>query len=106
MAAEIVMPHLSDSMEEGTIVQWLVAEGDAVTEGQPIVEVETDKATVTYESELDGTVLAISAAVGDSVAVGAVIALVSRRQRRAGRHGGESHPRHGRRPVRQTPPAR
>ena len=76
MADEIVMPHLSDSMEEGTIVQWLVAEGDAVTEGQPIVEVETDKATVTYESELDGTVLAINAAVGDSVAVGAVIALV------------------------------
>ena len=55
MAVEIVMPRLSDSMEEGTIVQWLVAEGDAVTEGQALVEVETDKATVTYESELDGT---------------------------------------------------
>ena len=76
MAVEIVMPHLSDSMEEGTIVQWLVAEGDAVTEGQEIVEVETDKATVTYESELDGTVLALNAAVGDTVAVGAVIAVV------------------------------
>jgi pyruvate dehydrogenase E2 component (dihydrolipoamide acetyltransferase) len=77
VAVEIVMPHLSDSMEEGTIVQWLVAEGDAVTEGQAIVEVETDKATVTYESELVGTVLAINAAVGDTVAVGAVIALVA-----------------------------
>jgi pyruvate dehydrogenase E2 component (dihydrolipoamide acetyltransferase) len=76
VALEIVMPHLSDAMEEGTIVQWLVAEGDAVTEGQAIVEVETDKATVTYESELSGTVLAINAGVGDTVAVGAVIALV------------------------------
>jgi pyruvate dehydrogenase E2 component (dihydrolipoamide acetyltransferase) len=76
VAVEIVMPHLSDSMEEGTIVQWFVAEGDAVSEGQPLVEVETDKATVTYESELSGTVLTINAAVGDSIAVGAVIALV------------------------------
>jgi pyruvate dehydrogenase E2 component (dihydrolipoamide acetyltransferase) len=76
VAVEIVMPHLSDAMEEGTIVRWLVAEGDTVTEGQEIVEVETDKATVTYESELDGTVLVINAAVGDTVAVGAVIALV------------------------------
>jgi pyruvate dehydrogenase E2 component (dihydrolipoamide acetyltransferase) len=76
VTVEIVMPHLSDSMEEGTIVQWLVAEGDDVTEGQPIVEVETDKATVTYESELNGTVLALNAAVGDTVAVGAVIAVM------------------------------
>jgi len=76
VAVEIVMPHLSDSMEEGTIVQWFVAEGDAVSEGQPLVEVETDKASVTYESELEGTLLTINAAVGDSVAVGAVIAIV------------------------------
>jgi len=76
VAVEIVMPHLSDSMEEGTIVRWLIAEGDAVTEGQEIVEVETDKATVTYESELNGTVLALNAAVGDTVPVGGVIAVV------------------------------
>jgi pyruvate dehydrogenase E2 component (dihydrolipoamide acetyltransferase) len=63
-------------MEEGTIVQWFVAEGDAVSDGQPLVEVETDKASVTYESELDGTVLSINAAVGDTVAVGAVIAVM------------------------------
>jgi pyruvate dehydrogenase E2 component (dihydrolipoamide acetyltransferase) len=76
VAVEIVMPRLSDSMEEGTILQWFVAEGDAVKEGEPLVEVETDKASVTYESEQDGTVLAINAQVGDSVAVGAVIASV------------------------------
>ncbi|MGH2888773.1 MAG: biotin/lipoyl-containing protein, partial [Solirubrobacteraceae bacterium] len=76
MSTEIVMPRLSDSMEEGTILQWFVAEGDVVGEGQPLVEVETDKASVTYEAEGDGTVLALAAAVGDSVAVGATIAVI------------------------------
>ncbi len=76
MAVEIVMPRLSDSMEEGTILQWLVAEGDAVAAGEPLVEVETDKASVTYESEHDGTLLAVNAQTGDSVAVGAVIAVI------------------------------
>jgi pyruvate dehydrogenase E2 component (dihydrolipoamide acetyltransferase) len=76
VAVEIVMPHLSDSMEEGTILQWFVTEGDTVKEGEPLVEVETDKASVTYESEHDGTLLAINAAAGESVAVGAVIAVV------------------------------
>ncbi|HEY5054472.1 MAG TPA: lipoyl domain-containing protein, partial [Solirubrobacterales bacterium] len=44
------MPRLSDSMEEGTILKWLVAEGDAIAEGQPLVEVETDKAVVPVEA--------------------------------------------------------
>ncbi len=76
MAIEIVMPRLSDAMEEGTIVQWFVAPGDRVLEGTPLVEVETDKATVTYESEHEGTVLALNAEVGASVAVGAPLAVV------------------------------
>jgi pyruvate dehydrogenase E2 component (dihydrolipoamide acetyltransferase) len=76
VAFEIVMPRLSDAMEEGTILQWLVASGDAVQEGDPLVEVETDKATVTYESEHSGTVLELAAGEGDSVAVGARIAVV------------------------------
>jgi pyruvate dehydrogenase E2 component (dihydrolipoamide acetyltransferase) len=76
VAVEIVMPRLSDAMEEGTIVQWFVAPGDRVLEGTPLVEVETDKATVTYESEHEGTVLALSADVGTSVAVGAPLAVV------------------------------
>ena len=71
VAIEIVMPRLSDSMEEGTILQWLVAEGDVVTEGEPLVEVETDKASVTYESEHDGTMLTIRVQAGESAAVGA-----------------------------------
>ena len=76
MAVEIVMPRLSDSMEEGTVLQWFIAEGDAVAEGEPLVEVETDKASVTYESEVDGTVLSITVPAGGSAAVGAVIALI------------------------------
>src|SRR5947209_476418 len=75
VAVEIVMPRLSDSMEEGAILQWLVAEGAQVAEGEPLVEVETDKASVTYESEHDGTLLSIRAQPGESVAVGAVIAV-------------------------------
>ncbi|MFL5868616.1 MAG: biotin/lipoyl-containing protein, partial [Thermoleophilaceae bacterium] len=44
------MPRLSDSMEEGTILKWLVSEGDEVKRGQEIVEIETDKANMTYEA--------------------------------------------------------
>jgi pyruvate dehydrogenase E2 component (dihydrolipoamide acetyltransferase) len=44
MATEVFIPKMTDFMEEGTIVAWLVAEGDRVDEGQPILEVETDKA--------------------------------------------------------------
>jgi len=62
VALEIVMPRLSDSMEEGTVVRWLVTEGETVSEGQPLVEVETDKATVTHEAEAEGVVLALRVA--------------------------------------------
>ena len=47
--ADVAMPRLSDSMEEGTILKWLKAEGDEVTRGDELVEIETDKATMTYE---------------------------------------------------------
>ena len=75
MAREIIMPRLSDSMEEGTILKWLVAEGDEVRAGQPLVEVETDKAVVTYEADADGTVLALVVGEGASVPVGSPIAV-------------------------------
>ena len=75
MASEIVMPRLSDSMEEGTILKWLVSEGDAVTAGQPLVEVETDKAVVPVEAEAAGELLRIMVGEGTSVPVGAPIAM-------------------------------
>ena len=76
MATELIMPRLSDSMEEGTILKWLVAEGDRVEPGQPLVEVETDKATVTHEADAAGVVLALTVGEGASVPVGAPIAVL------------------------------
>ncbi|HST32915.1 MAG TPA: dihydrolipoamide acetyltransferase family protein [Solirubrobacteraceae bacterium] len=74
-AAEIAMPRLSDSMDQGTILRWLIADGEPVARGQELVEIETDKASMTYESDRDG-VLQILVAEGESVAVGVPIARV------------------------------
>lgn len=76
MAHDIIMPRLSDSMEEGTVLQWLVAEGDNVEVGQPLVEIETDKATVTYEADAAGIVLALNVGEGATVPLGAPIAVI------------------------------
>ncbi len=67
------MPRLSDSMEEGTILKWLAADGAAVKRGDELAEIETDKAAMTYEADGDG-VLHHVAAEGDALPVGAVIA--------------------------------
>ena len=76
MATDITMPRLSDSMEEGTILKWLVSEGDEVEKGQEIAEIETDKANMTYESDTAGTVIELVASEGDTLALGEVIARV------------------------------
>src|SRR4051812_47133296 len=73
MAADVLMPRLNDSMEEGTILRWLRTDGDAVGRGDELVEIETDKSTVVYEAEDEG-VLQVVAAVGETLPVGAVIA--------------------------------
>src|SRR5919205_454797 len=54
MATDITMPRLSDSMEEGTIIKWLVSEGDEIERGQEIAEIETDKANMNFESDTAG----------------------------------------------------
>jgi len=71
--SDVVMPRLSDSMEEGTIIKWLKASGDEVRLGEPIAEIETDKATMTYEADAAGF-LQIVAQEGQSLAIGVVIA--------------------------------
>jgi pyruvate dehydrogenase E2 component (dihydrolipoamide acetyltransferase) len=63
-------------MEEGTILKWLVAEGDQVRAGEPLVEVETDKAVVTHEADAAGTVLGLTVGEGSTVPVGAPIAVL------------------------------
>jgi pyruvate dehydrogenase E2 component (dihydrolipoyllysine-residue acetyltransferase) len=76
MASDVVMPRLSDSMEEGTILKWLVDEGGEVKRGEPLVEVETDKANMTYEADTDGTLIEVVAKEGDTLPVGEVIARI------------------------------
>ncbi len=73
--SEIVMPRLSDTMEEGTILRWLKADGEEVARGEELVEIETDKATMVYESDQAGT-LKLLATEGDTLPVGATIARV------------------------------
>ena len=69
------MPRLSDTMEEGTILRWLKADGEQIERGEELVEIETDKANMTYESDVAGT-LRLLAAEGDTLLVGQPIAEV------------------------------
>jgi pyruvate dehydrogenase E2 component (dihydrolipoamide acetyltransferase) len=72
---DVAMPRLSDSMEEGTILKWLKSDGDEVKRGEELVEIETDKANMTYEADQDGT-LSIVAQEGDTLPVGDTIARI------------------------------
>jgi pyruvate dehydrogenase E2 component (dihydrolipoamide acetyltransferase) len=74
--AEVVMPRLSDSMEEGTILQWLKQIGDEISIGDELVEIETDKANMAYESDVAGTLSEILVQEGETVAIGTPIAMV------------------------------
>jgi pyruvate dehydrogenase E2 component (dihydrolipoyllysine-residue acetyltransferase) len=74
--ADVVMPRLSDSMEEGTVLKWLKSVGDEVAVGDELVEIETDKANMVYESDLAGTLVEIVAEEGDTLEVGEPIARV------------------------------
>jgi pyruvate dehydrogenase E2 component (dihydrolipoamide acetyltransferase) len=74
--AEIVMPRLSDSMEEGTILTWMKKVGDEIAVGDEIVEIETDKANMAYESDVAGTLTEILAEEGDTLPIGEPIARV------------------------------
>ncbi len=74
--ADVVMPRLSDSMEEGTVLQWLKQVGDEVSVGDELVEIETDKANMAYESDLAGTLSEILVQEGETVAIGTPIARV------------------------------
>jgi pyruvate dehydrogenase E2 component (dihydrolipoamide acetyltransferase) len=76
VATEIVMPRLSDSMEEGTILRWIKGQGDEVQVGDELVEIETDKANMVYESDAAGTLIEVIAQEGDTLPIGEVIARV------------------------------
>ena len=89
MATDVTMPRLSDSMEEGTILKWIVEEGGEVKRGEPLVEIETDKANMTYDADTDGVLIEVVANEGDMVELGEVIARVGDPSEKAGRQEGE-----------------
>ena len=76
MASVIIMPKQGLLMEEGTITNWLVKEGEKTTEGTPLFEMETDKLTITMDSTATGTVLKILHPEGDTVPITQPIAIV------------------------------
>jgi pyruvate dehydrogenase E2 component (dihydrolipoyllysine-residue acetyltransferase) len=76
VSEELVMPRLSDTMEEGTIGRWLVHEGDSFNEGDVLAEIETDKALMEFQAYDAGTVLKILVEDGESAALGSPIAIV------------------------------
>jgi pyruvate dehydrogenase E2 component (dihydrolipoamide acetyltransferase) len=76
MAEVVKMPKMSDTMTEGVIAKWHKKVGDKVSSGELIAEVETDKATMDFESFQDGTLLYIGAKEGEAAAVDAVIAIL------------------------------
>jgi pyruvate dehydrogenase E2 component (dihydrolipoamide acetyltransferase) len=77
MSIELKMPALSPTMEEGTLARWLVKEGDTVSSGDLIAEIETDKATMEFEAVDEGVITQLLVAEGtDGVKVGTVIAII------------------------------
>ncbi|HFE47030.1 MAG TPA: 2-oxo acid dehydrogenase subunit E2 [Nannocystis exedens] len=79
MASVVELPRLTDTMEEGVIAQWLVAVGDKVKRGQVIAEIETDKATMEFESFDSGYVLQLLVSEGETLEIGAAIAVFGKK---------------------------
>ncbi|RJF71804.1 dihydrolipoyllysine-residue acetyltransferase [Deinococcus cavernae] len=76
MATELKLPDVGDNIEKGTVVAVLIDVGDTVSEGQPIIELETDKAVVEVPATASGTVQSVNVQVGDSLPIGGVIATL------------------------------
>src|SRR5439155_27292846 len=76
VAYEFKLPDLGEGLTEGEVARWLVAEGDVIEEDDPLVEIQTDKATVEIPSPASGTVLRIVVAEGQVAPVGAVLVVI------------------------------
>lgn len=76
MATNVILPALGMAQDTGKIVEWLKAEGDRVTEGEPLVVIETDKAAIDLEAPASGVLTQVSAAAGEEVPVARVIAVI------------------------------
>jgi pyruvate dehydrogenase E2 component (dihydrolipoamide acetyltransferase) len=117
LSTDVIMPALGLAQETGRLVRWLKRHGDQVLKGEPLMEVETDKATVEVESPATGTLSGITAAEGDEIAVGHAIAVIlaagesspTRSPGRSARSAGSGEasaqpPRAPQPPPRQVPP--
>src|SRR3954469_24541256 len=76
MATNVIMPALGMDQDKGTLVRWLKRQGEAVTKGEPIMEVETDKVLVEIEATASGVLTNVTAEEGDEIPVGHVIAEI------------------------------
>src|SRR5205085_10068539 len=75
-ALQVVMPEMGESVTEGTVLEWRVAEGDQINEGDTIVEVSTDKVDAEVPAPTSGTVTKLHAEVDATIAAGAVLAEI------------------------------
>src|SRR5690554_6671456 len=76
MLTPIKMPKLGETMEEGTILSWLVKEGEKVEKGDILFEIETDKVSMEYESPVSGVLKKIVAAEGDTLPIQEIVAYL------------------------------
>ena len=76
MATNVIMPALGVAQQTGTLLKWLKAEGQSVSKGEPLMEIETDKATVEIEAAASGILTCVAAKDGDEIPVGQIIALI------------------------------
>src|ERR1044071_3902609 len=76
MATQVIMPKLSPTMEEGQLSRWLKKEGDKVSMGEPLAEIDTDKATMEMQSLGNGVLRKILIQEGESVPLGQIIAVI------------------------------
>src|SRR4030081_847157 len=99
---EIQMPKLSDTMTEGTLVSWKKKKGDKVTTGEVIAEIETDKATMEWESPEDGTLTEIYVEEGGKVNVGDKIAFIGEEGEEAPKEEKKAEPKKKEEPKAET----
>lgn len=78
MAIKVTMPRLSDTMTEGTVATWLKKVGDKISEGDILAEIETDKATMEFESFNEGTLLHIGIQAGETAPVDSLLAIIGK----------------------------
>ena len=76
MPTNVIMPALGVAQQTGTLIKWLKAEGQSVAKGEPLMEIETDKATVEIEAPGSGVLANVTAAPGDEIPFGNRIAVI------------------------------